>query len=53
VSARDELIAALEEHACCFTPEDAARMVDAFAHELFEQTRNGDTYKPARARLVD
>lgn len=44
-SARAALIDGLAEHACCFTPEDAERMVDAFAHELFEQTRNGDTYE--------
>lgn len=45
MSAREELIGALAEHACCFTEEDAKRMVDAFAHELAEQIRtamNGD-----------
>ena len=39
MSARDELVAALEEHACGFSSEDAARMVDAFAHELAEGIR--------------
>lgn len=40
MNARDELISALEEHACCFSPEDAAQMVDAFAHELADRLRN-------------
>lgn len=39
VSARDDLIAGLVEHSCCFWDEDAKRMVDAFAHELAEQQR--------------
>lgn len=39
VSARDALIAGLVEHACCFSEEDATRMVDAFAHELAEEIR--------------
>lgn len=39
MSAREELISALSEHACCFTEEDAERMVDAFAHELAAQQR--------------
>lgn len=40
MSARDDLIAGLVEHACCFSEEDAKRMVDAFAHELAERLRN-------------
>ena len=39
MSARDELINGLTEHACCFSEEDAKRMVDAFAHELAEKIR--------------
>jgi hypothetical protein len=39
MSARDELIAGLVDHACCFSDEDAKRMTDAFAHELAEQQR--------------
>lgn len=39
MSARDDLIAGLVEHSCCFWDEDAKRMVDAFAHELAEQQR--------------
>lgn len=39
VNARAELIAALAGHACCFSDEDAERMVDAFAHQLAEQQR--------------
>lgn len=39
VSAREELVAGLAEHACCFTEEDAEKLVDAFAHELAEQQR--------------
>ncbi len=39
MSARDELIAGLVEHACCFSEEDAKRMVDALAHELAEEIR--------------
>lgn len=38
VSARDDLINALTEHACCFSEGDATRMVDAFAQELSETT---------------
>lgn len=38
-SARDEVVNGLVEHACCFSAEDATRMVDAFAHELAEQIR--------------
>lgn len=40
VTARDDLIAGLVEHACCFSEEDATRMVDAFAHELAEHIRD-------------
>lgn len=40
MSARDELIAGLVEHACCFAEEDAKRMVDAFARELAGQLRD-------------
>jgi hypothetical protein len=39
MSARDDLISSLTEHACCFSEEDAKRMVDAFAHELAEKQR--------------
>jgi hypothetical protein len=39
VSARDDLISGLAGHACCFSEEDAERMVDAFAHELAEKQR--------------
>lgn len=39
MSARDDLIAGLVEHACCFSEEDATKLVDAFAHELAEQQR--------------
>jgi hypothetical protein len=39
VSARDDLIAGLVEHACCFSEEDAKRMVDGFASEMAEQQR--------------
>lgn len=39
MSAREELIDAVVEHACCFTEGDAERLVDAFAHELAEQQR--------------
>lgn len=38
-NARDEVVNGLVEHACCFSMEDATRMVDAFAHELAEQQR--------------
>lgn len=37
VSARDDLISGLEEHACCFTEEDAKRMVNAFTDELTDE----------------
>lgn len=40
MSARDDLISGLTEHACCFSEEDAKRMVDAFAHELAEHQRH-------------
>lgn len=40
MSARDDLINGLVEHACCFSEEDAKRMVDALAHELAEQQRD-------------
>lgn len=39
VSARDEVVNGLSEHACCFSEEDAKRMVDALAHELAEEIR--------------
>jgi hypothetical protein len=39
VTARDEVVNGLAEHACCFTEEDAKRMIDALAHELAEQIR--------------
>lgn len=39
MTARDDLVNGLIEHACCFSAEDAKRMVDAFAHELAEQQR--------------
>lgn len=39
MSARDHLTLALAEHACCFTPEDAGKLVDNYAHELAEQIR--------------
>lgn len=39
VSTRDDLVAALVEHACCFSEDDAAKLVDAFAHELAERQR--------------
>jgi hypothetical protein len=39
MSARDDLISGLAGHACCFSEEDAKRMVDAFAHELAEKQR--------------
>jgi len=38
-TARNDLVAALAEHACCYTEEEATRMVDAFAHELADQQR--------------
>lgn len=44
MSARDELVNALTEHACCFSEEDAKRMVDAFAHELAEKVRTEGAY---------
>jgi hypothetical protein len=39
LSARAVLVEGLAEHACCFTEEDAEKLVDAFAHELAEQLR--------------
>jgi hypothetical protein len=39
MSARDDLVNGLTEHACCFSEEDAQRMADAFAHELAEKIR--------------
>lgn len=39
VSARDDLINGLTEHACCFSEQDAKRMADAFAHELAQKIR--------------
>lgn len=39
MSARNDLINGLTEHACCFSEEDAKRMVAAFAHELAEEIR--------------
>lgn len=46
-SARDDLISGLKEHACCFSEEDATRMIDAFAHELAEQIRD-EAHRRAR-----
>lgn len=39
MSAREELVAGLSEHSCCFGGEDAEKLVDAFAHELAELQR--------------
>jgi hypothetical protein len=39
MSARDHLVLALAEHPCCFSREDAEKLVDAFAHSLAEQQR--------------
>ena len=44
MSARDDLINGLTEHACCFSEADAKQMVDAFAHELAEQVRAAGAY---------
>lgn len=44
MSARQDLIDALSEHACCFSDEDAERMVDAFAQELAEKVRTEGAY---------
>lgn len=38
-SARDEVVDALSEHACCFSEKDAKRMVDALVNEVAEQIR--------------
>jgi hypothetical protein len=40
MSAREELISGLSEHACCFSEGDAQKMVDAFAHKLAERLRD-------------
>jgi aerobic-type carbon monoxide dehydrogenase small subunit (CoxS/CutS family) len=45
-TARDVLVGGLEEHACCFTPDEAQAAVDAFAHELAQvirASRDGNT----------
>ena len=39
MSAREELVAGLSEHSCCFDDEDVGKLVDAFAHELAERIR--------------
>jgi len=39
VSAQDHLILALAEHPCCFSTEDAEKLVNAYAHELAEKIR--------------
>lgn len=39
MSARDEVLNGLSEHVCCFSEEDAKRMVDALVHEVAEQIR--------------
>lgn len=44
MSARDDLINGLTEHACCFSEEDAKKMADAFAHELAEKVRAEGAY---------
>lgn len=40
MSARDEVLNGLSEHACCFSEEDAERMVDALLHEEAEHLRD-------------
>lgn len=50
MSARDEVMNGLSEHACCFSDEDAKRMVDAFAHELAEKQRAEQTRREAEQR---
>jgi hypothetical protein len=55
VSARDDLVAALVEHACCFSTEDAQRLVDAHRDEVaLEIGRDAlrDGLIPALTRLV-
>lgn len=39
MSAYSDLIVALAEHPCCFSDDDAKKLVDAFAHELAEKIR--------------
>ena len=48
MSARDEVVNGLSEHACCFSEEDAKRMVEAHEHELAEQIRK----QTARSNLI-
>jgi hypothetical protein len=39
VSEQQDLTDALAEHPCCFSREDAEKLVNAFAHELAEKIR--------------
>lgn len=55
MSARDDLVNGLIEHACCFSPEDGERLVDAHRDEVaLEIGRDalGDDLLPALTRLV-
>lgn len=52
VSAQQALIDALAEHPCCFSREDAEKLVDAVAHSLAEKIRADDTRACAAATQV-
>jgi hypothetical protein len=55
VSARDDVINGLSEHACCFAEEDAQRLVDAHRDEVaLEIGRDAlrDGLVPTLTRLV-
>ena len=46
MSAREEVLNGLSEHACCFSEEDAKRMVDAFERSIAPVGRPGPGQEP-------